>query len=104
MIAAAGLALAPQADRPDILVEREGSTAALRSSSGNLIFPPATASSYRADNWLLADGDDRDVAAASNAGVSAATVSAASAPSRARPWRWSPIRAPSKKIAGVPLS
>ena len=69
VIAAAGLALAPQAERPDILVEREGSTAALRSSSGNLFFPPATASSYSVDNWLLADGDDRDVTAASDEGA-----------------------------------
>jgi hypothetical protein len=29
----------------------------------------ATASSYSVDNWLLADGDDRDVTAASDAGA-----------------------------------
>jgi competence protein ComEC len=34
--------------------------AALRSGSGNLVFPPATAASYSVENWLLADGDDRD--------------------------------------------
>jgi competence protein ComEC len=38
-------------------------------AAANLIFPPATASSYSADNWLLADGDDRDVTAASDAGA-----------------------------------
>jgi competence protein ComEC len=69
VIAAAGLALAPQGDRPDILIEREGRTAALRSEGGNLVFPPATAASYSADNWLLADGDHRDIGAASDEGA-----------------------------------
>jgi competence protein ComEC len=64
VIAAFGLALAPGSERPDILIEREGATAALRSASGNLVFPPATAAGYSVDNWLLADGDDRDAAAA----------------------------------------
>jgi competence protein ComEC len=54
-----GLALAPQSERPDVLIERNGELAALRSTSGNLVFPPATAASYSADNWLLADGDER---------------------------------------------
>jgi competence protein ComEC len=69
VIAAVGLALAPGGERPDILIEREGATAALRSESGNLVFPPATAASYSVDNWLLADGDDRDAAATTNEGV-----------------------------------
>jgi len=64
VIAALGLALAPASKHPDVLIEREGATAALRSESGNLVFPPATAASYSVENWLLADGDDRDVAAA----------------------------------------
>jgi competence protein ComEC len=64
-----GLALAPQAERPDILVEREGATAALRSDSGNLVFSPATAASYSAENWLLADGDGRDAASAADQSV-----------------------------------
>jgi competence protein ComEC len=38
VIAAFGLALAPAGNRPDVLVEREGATAALRSESGNLCF------------------------------------------------------------------
>ena len=59
VIAAAGLALAPQAERPDVLIERDGGTAALRSGAGSLVFPPATAASYSVDNWLLADGDER---------------------------------------------
>jgi competence protein ComEC len=69
VIAAVGLALAPQANRPDVLIERQGATTALRSESGNLVFPPATAASYSTDNWLLADGDERDVTAASDEGA-----------------------------------
>jgi competence protein ComEC len=69
VIAAAGLALAPGGERPDVLIEREGATAALRSESGNLVFPPATAAGYSVDNWLLADGDDRDAAAAADEGA-----------------------------------
>jgi competence protein ComEC len=67
VIAAAGLAVAPQAERPDVLIEREGATAALRSGNGNLVFPPATAAGYSVDNWLLADGDERDAATAADA-------------------------------------
>lgn len=66
VIAALGLALAPGSERPDILIEREGATAALRAESGNLVFPPATAAGYSVDNWLLADGDDRDASAAAD--------------------------------------
>jgi competence protein ComEC len=69
VIIAAGLALAPAGDRPDVLIEREGATAALRSTSGNLVFPPATAASYSVENWLLADGDDRDAKAAAGEGT-----------------------------------
>lgn len=60
VIIAAGLALAPASHRPDVLIEREGATAALRSTTGDLVFPPATAATYSVENWLLADGDDRD--------------------------------------------
>ncbi len=60
VIAAVGLALAPVGNRPDVLIERDGATAALRAKSGNLVFPPATAATYSVENWLLADGDDRD--------------------------------------------
>jgi len=68
-IAAAGLALAPQSERPDVLIERDGATAALRLSTGNLVFPPATAAGYSVDNWLLADGDERDAASVADEGV-----------------------------------
>jgi competence protein ComEC len=60
IIIALGIAIAPAGKRADILVERDGAVAALRSGSGNLVFPPATAASYSVENWLLADGDDRD--------------------------------------------
>jgi competence protein ComEC len=66
VIVACGLALAPQQKRPDVLIERNGDLAALRSTRGNLVFPPATAANYSADNWLLADGDERDVATATD--------------------------------------
>src|SRR5690242_21884369 len=46
-------ALAPANMRPDVLIDRDGATAALRSDSGNLVFPPATAAGYSVDNWLL---------------------------------------------------
>ena len=69
VIAAAGIALSPQGQRPDVLIERTGDTAALRSTNGSLVFPPATAASYSADNWLLADGDERAAAAAIDEGV-----------------------------------
>ena len=68
VIAAAGLALAPQANRPDLLIERQGATTALLAETGNLVFPPATAASYSTDNWLLADGDERDVSVARDEG------------------------------------
>jgi competence protein ComEC len=45
--------------------ERDGATAALRGGDGNLVFPPATAATYSVENWLLADGDDRNAEAAS---------------------------------------
>ncbi|MGH6748026.1 MAG: ComEC/Rec2 family competence protein [Methyloceanibacter sp.] len=66
VIAALGLALAPPSTRPDVLIDRDGETAALRSESGSLIFPPATAAGYSVDNWLLADGDSRDAVTASS--------------------------------------
>jgi competence protein ComEC len=69
VIAACGIALTPQSHRPDVLIERNGETAALRSEAGSLVFPPATAASYSAENWLLADGDERDVAKATDESV-----------------------------------
>jgi competence protein ComEC len=48
--------------KPDVLVERDGKNAALRAEDGTLALPPATHANYSVDNWLLADGDDRDAA------------------------------------------
>ena len=59
VIAALGLALAPPGNRPDVLVERDRKTAALRGEDG-LIFPSATAANYSVEKWLLADGDSTD--------------------------------------------
>ncbi len=66
VIAALGLAIAPASQRPDVLIDRNGATAALRSDSGDLVFPPATAAGYSVDNWLLADGDERDAKTAAD--------------------------------------
>lgn len=52
-----------------MLIDRNGQTAALRSDSGNLVFPPATAAGYSVDNWLLADGDERDAKTAADESV-----------------------------------
>lgn len=60
VIAAAGLALAPPGNRPDVLIERGGKMAALRGADGGLVFPPATAGTYSVEKWLLADGDGTD--------------------------------------------
>ena len=58
-----------------------------------IVFPPATAASYSVDNWLLADGDDRDAAAASSDEAPfAAIASAASVRSKARSLRSSARR------------
>lgn len=45
-----GAAVPTGGKRPDVLIEREGATAALRSGSGNLVFPPATVAGYSVDN------------------------------------------------------
>ena len=59
---------------------------------------------YSVDNWLLADGDDRDATAAADEGVFRCDLSAALGRSRARPWRSSAIRARSRRIAAWPIS
>ncbi len=65
VVIGAGLLLSGEGTKPDILVEREGRSLAVRTDAGNLALPPATRASYSVDNWLLADGDERDAAAAS---------------------------------------
>jgi competence protein ComEC len=68
VIAAAGLLLSGEKTKPDILIERDGRALALRTEEGTLALPPATRASYSIDNWLLADGDERDAEAASAGG------------------------------------
>jgi competence protein ComEC len=65
VMAASGLLLSGERTKPDILVERDGRALALRTEEGRLALPPATRASYSIDNWLLADGDERDAVAAS---------------------------------------
>jgi competence protein ComEC len=65
VIAAAGLLVSGTGTRPDVLVERDGRSVALRTDDGALALPPATRASYSVDNCLLAEADDRDAEAAS---------------------------------------
>ncbi len=66
---AAGLLGSGENRKPDLLVERDGRSVALRSAEGSLAFPPATEASYSIEKWLLADGDKRDAKAASASGT-----------------------------------
>lgn len=54
-----GVTLALAKHRPDILIDRDGGTAAIRGSEGDLIFPSAQAANYSIEKWLLSDGDER---------------------------------------------
>jgi competence protein ComEC len=60
VIVAAGLLVSGEGTKPDVLVERDGRNVALRAEDGTLALPPATKANYSVDNWLLADGEDRD--------------------------------------------
>jgi competence protein ComEC len=64
VIIAAGLLVSGEGTRPDVMVERNGRSVALRGDDGALALPPATRANYSVDHWLLADGDERDAAAA----------------------------------------
>ena len=57
---AAGLLVSGKGPIPDVLIERDGRSVALRAEDGTLALPPATRSNYSVKNWLLADGDERD--------------------------------------------
>lgn len=70
IIVAAGLAFSPTNRLPDILIEREGKSIALRAPDGRLALPPDARSSYSAAVWLAADGDPRSVAQAANSPAS----------------------------------
>jgi competence protein ComEC len=60
VIAAIGLLVSGEGTRPDVLIERDGRNVALRTEDGTLALPPATRANYSVDNWLLADGEERD--------------------------------------------
>ena len=60
VIAAIGLLVSGEGTRPDVMIERDGRNVALRTAEGTLALPPATRANYSVDNWLLADGEERD--------------------------------------------
>jgi competence protein ComEC len=60
VIAALGLIVSGEGRKPDVLIERDGRNVAVRAEDGTLALPPATRANYSVDNWLLADGDERD--------------------------------------------
>ncbi len=66
VIAALGVLFSGGGPRPDVLIERDGKSIALRGEDGRLALPPATRASYSVDNWLLAAGDERDAEGASS--------------------------------------
>ena len=65
IVIAAGLLVSGGGKRPNVMIERDGRSVALRADDGSLALPPATRASYSVDHWLLADGDERDAAEAS---------------------------------------
>jgi len=73
-MAATGIYLAA-----DVLVERNGRIVALRTEDGTLALPQATRANYSVDNWLLADGENRERRRSPPIARPAATCSAASA-------------------------
>jgi competence protein ComEC len=54
---AAGLALAPFDNRPDILVDRTVRNVAVRNAEGSLVPAERRRGRYAVENWLLEDGD-----------------------------------------------
>ena len=79
MIAAIGLLVSGEGTRPDVLIERDGRNVALRTEDGTLALPPATRANFSVDNWLLADGEERDAEEVAANSPFAATCLAASA-------------------------
>ena len=65
---AAGLALAPMLERPDVIVSRDGVLVAARLDGGRLAVLPAPRSLYDLARWLEADGDQRQARNVSAAG------------------------------------
>ena len=50
--------------RPDVFIARDGQSAAVRAADGTLVILGARPDEYTTEQWLLRDGDKRDVAAA----------------------------------------
>lgn len=59
LVVAAGICVAPFQSRPDILIDRDAKTFAVRIADGKLSAPKWRAGSYSVGQWLLADGDGR---------------------------------------------
>lgn len=57
---AAGLAIAPTLQRPDILVARDGRLVAMRIADGRLSALPARQTRFELERWLQHDGDGRE--------------------------------------------
>lgn len=60
----AGVALAPFAVRPDVLIGRDGRLVAVRNPAGQFAALPAPQSQFELKRWLEHDGDGRSVAEA----------------------------------------
>jgi competence protein ComEC len=56
---ALGLALAPYAPKPDVLVDRFAEVIAVRDAAGRLQVSPGRKGRYTVERWLAADGDGR---------------------------------------------
>jgi competence protein ComEC len=56
---AAGLALAPAGERPDIWVDREGKLIAVRDKDGLIATPNSRAAGFSLERWMEGDGDSR---------------------------------------------
>ncbi|MGI9386496.1 MAG: ComEC/Rec2 family competence protein, partial [Methyloligellaceae bacterium] len=54
------LVLAPNMDRPDILIDREAKVVAVRTADGELTALPGRKGEFSLDRWLKADADRRD--------------------------------------------
>ena len=50
--------------RPDVFIARDGQSAAVRGEDGALVILGARSDEYTVEQWLLRDGDRRDIAAA----------------------------------------
>ena len=61
LIALAGLFVAIDVQRPDILIDRDGENVAIRNPEGRLRLPEPAKKTFSVERWLLADGDSTKV-------------------------------------------